>query len=122
MQQNQPYAHTFPPLPWWESDSTLSGISPGPILLQLWCSCHSSYGKGMRRCAGRLAVVLEKRDAPRSVETSVMLLDLAKNGFDIKHGRAVDGFDGTDSQTIFANVTNYHRMKTDRIGPVRRAR
>src|SRR5215469_18262134 len=109
MLPNQPYAHTFQPLPWLESDSTLSGISLGPILLRLWCSCLSSYGKAMRRCAGRLAVVTGKRD-------------LAKDGFDIKHWGAVDGFNGTNSQTISADVTNYHLMKTDGIGPVGRAR
>jgi len=51
-----------------------------------------------------------------------MLLDLAKDGFDIKHWGAVDGFDGTNSQTISADVTDYHLMKTDGIGPVGRAR
>lgn len=51
-----------------------------------------------------------------------MLLDCAKHGFDIKHWRAVDGFDGTNSQTFFADVTNDHLVKTDGIGPVWRAR
>ena len=50
-----------------------------------------------------------------------MLLDFAQHRLDVDDRRAIDRFDGTDSETVLGDLANRDLMKADRIGPVRRA-
>jgi hypothetical protein len=53
--------------------------------------------------------------------TQLSLLNFTQNGFYIDDRRPIDGFDGTDSQTLLAYFAHRDLMKTDRIWPIGRA-
>ena len=49
----------------------------------------------------------------------LMLLDFAQHWLDVDDWRAIDGFDGTDSQTLLAYFAHGDLMKADWIGSIR---
>ena len=52
---------------------------------------------------------------------SLALLDFTQHWLDVDDRRAVDGFQGTDAQTVLAYFAHRDLMKADRIGPVGRS-
>ena len=53
--------------------------------------------------------------------TQLSLLNFTQNGFYIDDRRPIDGFNGTDSQTLLAYFAHRDLMNADRIGPIGRA-
>lgn len=49
----------------------------------------------------------------------LILLDFAQHRLDVDDRRAVDGFNGTNSETVLGNLADYDLMKADWIGPIR---
>ncbi len=50
------------------------------------------------------------------------ILSIVERDLNIEHRRTIERFDGSDAKAITADTTDRHSMKSDGIGPVRRAR
>jgi|HubBroStandDraft_2_1064218.scaffolds.fasta_scaffold22249_6 hypothetical protein len=71
----------------------------------------------------RLAICLVRSRGKwhRSPASHLMLLDFAQHRLDVDDRRAVDGFQGTDPQTVLGDPANRDSMKADRIRAIGRA-